>query len=112
MASDDILAAFEAANGSATELVEMGRGIQLAPLVLARALRSDEAMGTPAWTEQIDEIEADLRPQIGLLRQREAVAASSVLPIEHLQSAGISGREWLETARAEDSSPLIYLSVQ
>jgi len=109
MASDDMLAAFEAANGSATELVEMGRGIQLAPLVLERALRSNEAMGTADWTAQIDEIEADLRPQIDLLRQREAAAASSVLTLDHLRSAGISGREWLEAARSEKQSPLLYL---
>ena len=87
----------------------MGCGIQLAPLVLERALRSDEAMGTPASTEQIGEIEADFRSQVSLLRQREAAAASSVVTIDHLRSARISGREWLETVRSEERNPLLYL---
>ncbi|WP_188641087.1 hypothetical protein [Blastomonas marina] len=108
MACDDTGAALEAAKASASDLIAMGREIQLAPLVLARVRQSTDAMGTPAWTKAIEETETELQAPIGVLRQQEAAAASRALTIEHLRSLNVSGRQWLEAARVEERFPVVY----
>jgi hypothetical protein len=109
LASDDKTAAFEAAQSSAEALVELGSEIQLAPLVLRHTVPLQAELGTPAWTAQLDGEEKVLRPLVAQVRQREEAAAASALTIVCLQERGISGREWLERARAEIESPLLFL---
>lgn len=109
LASEDSRAALEAAQTSTMNLIDLGQGIQLGSLVMSRVLAHDAEMGSPAWTQRIDETENEIRPIVTGLRDREAAAASNVLTIAHLLERGFSGREWLAVARGEHESPLLYL---
>jgi hypothetical protein len=108
LACDDVDAAFRAAQMSASELVELGRGYQPSLMVLADADRHAEEIGTPVWTKRIDQAATELASSIGLLRERERAAAASVVTIDYIRRMNFSGREWLQAARMERDSPLIY----
>ncbi len=109
MACNDLAAAREAAHMSAVELISLGKEIQLGPLALERARSNSDDMGSPAWTAFIDQSELEFQSSVATMRQRETAAAATVLTIEHIQRTDLSGRDWLQAARTEQHSPLLFL---
>ena len=78
---------------------------------LLRAVLSDAAL-TPSAEGYLPEAERrrpEALAQALLLREQEALAASQPLTLAALADAGIGGRVWLERARAESDSALLFL---
>ncbi len=95
----------------AEALYALGEPIQLGRLALASMGTGGEA-GAPHWQERIDRRVEELRPVVGAAREREMSAAGSAETLEELARQGIAGRDWLEAARSEQSSPVLFLPVE
>lgn len=64
---------------------------------------------TPQWQERMSRRTEDFRAIVTSARERELAAAASAETLDELARQEISGREWLEASRSEDSSPLLLL---
>ncbi len=84
--------------------------MRLGRLVLAAA-PDDDLAATPQWQERMDRRTEDFRSVVKSARERELAAAASAETLEELARQEISGRDWLEASRSEDSSPLLFLPV-
>jgi hypothetical protein len=83
-----------------------------APLLLRQLLAREPApLDSVARLKAIERLRPDAERRGIALREREAAAATAPFTIAALVSRGISGREWLERARAENDAPLICLLV-
>lgn len=109
LAAGEDLAARDAAERSAVTLVRLGDEVKLGHLALQRLHSRDVMAGTPAWSEGLDEVIDELRPQIAVIRQREYAAVSTALTLKELESQHIPGRGWLEAARMETEAQLLCL---
>lgn len=109
MAAGEDLAARRAAEDGAQTLASFGRHLRLSDAALKRVEREGVAPATKAWGESLTASANVLRDSFAAARRRETAAAATVLTILELEKQGISGRSWLDAARAEDTSPLICL---
>jgi hypothetical protein len=50
-----------------------------------------------------------MRPIALKIRQREAAAVTRAAPLTALESRNIQPRKWLEEARAESASPILFM---
>lgn len=83
--------------------------IGAAELLAARLAANGIAPGAAGYAVAAERVRPEAEAQAAALREREAMAASTPLTIRRLEQAGISGREWLERARQETGSPLLFL---
>ncbi|WP_067107871.1 hypothetical protein [Sphingopyxis granuli] len=100
----------EAASSRALTLVQLGEAIQLAPLALAHAPM--ETAGTSTWLDLLGQKADDLRSTVARVREREIAAAGTAETLHELARQGVSGREWLDTAKSEGHNPLLFLPVR
>lgn len=99
----------EAASSRALTLVQLGKAIQLAPLALAHAPM--ETAGTPEYLDLLEQKADGLRSTVARVREREIAAAATSETLHELARQGVSGREWLDTAKSEEHNPLMFLPV-
>lgn len=52
-----------------------------------------------------------LRSTVARVREREIAAAATSETLHELARQGVSGREWLDTAKSEGHNPLLFLPV-
>lgn len=100
----------QAATARTHSLLALGEPVRLGRLVLS-AEPDDDLAATPQWQERMDRRTEDFRSVVKLARERELAAAASAETLEELARQEISGRDWLEASRSEDSSPLLFLPV-
>lgn len=100
----------QAATARTHTLLALGEPVRLARLVLAAEPEADLA-ATPQWQERMDQRTEDFRTIVKSARERELAAAATVETLEELARQEVSGRDWLEASRSEDSSPLLFLPV-
>jgi|CXWL01.1.fsa_nt_gi hypothetical protein len=100
----------QAATARTHTLLALGEPVRLGRLVLAASPGNDLA-ATPQWQERMDQRTEDFRTIVKSARERELAAAASAETLEELARQEISGRDWLEASRSEDSSPLLFLPV-
>lgn len=108
MASGDDAAARDAAQSRSKILIELGTPLQLAPLVLEAVGESGSEIGTDGWTAALDSAQEKIAPRVKAIRAQEANAVSNVIVLEELFKRDIPARDWIEVARNEDESALIY----
>lgn len=95
----------------AQTLCSLGQPIQINKLVFADMAKRDDA-ATAQWQEQLEQNMEQVRSNVAVIREREIAAAASSETLEALARKGISGRNWLEAARAENENPLLFLPVE
>lgn len=61
------------------------------------------------WTLAQAAANQSMRPIALKIRQREAAAITRAAPLLELEERGIKPREWLEAARSETSSPVLFM---
>lgn len=88
-------------------LLEFDTPRKLGRLVLEKI--SYDAAGSPEWKDQLDQNAAELSSLVTSSRARELSVAASAETLQELERQKISGREWLEAARAERENPLLFL---
>jgi hypothetical protein len=109
LAAGDELVAREAAHEGATLLALHGRRFRLADIALADLRTRKSEAATPNWGVALKHAAEAARPMIEAMRTREAAAASTTLTLGELGKRLISGRAWMETARAETVAPYLFL---
>ncbi len=107
-AGDDVAARYAAGEG-AKALAKLGGRFGVADNALKRMQASSIEVGTSAWGEALERTTDELRPLFNTIRSRETSAISTILTLEELERQGIEGRRWLETARNEETSPILCL---
>lgn len=110
LAAGDDEAARVAAVEQANTLDSLSQPLRLSRMVLEAARHFADCAGTPIWNQRLEETVAHLRPSLDHSRQRQIVAAGTALTLQALAEEGISGRDWLATARGEHTSPVLFLS--
>lgn len=111
LASGEDAVARKAAEEGALMLMRAGDRLRLGQAAVAGALQAAAPVGTQDWSEALDQRAKALRDNISAARAREAAAVGSALTLEELGQRAISGRAWLEEARAETEAPLLFLPV-
>jgi hypothetical protein len=109
LAAGEDEAARRAASQRAETMIDLGRGLQLAPLTLEAMRGKAEIGGSRQWQEKYEATAANLQPLVGAARERELSAATSLTTLEALAERDIRGRQWLEAARQEVDVPLLIL---
>jgi len=100
----------EAASARAHTLVALGDPLDLGRLML-KEMPDREIAGTRPWQEQLDLRAEDLRATVRLVREREFAAVASAETLKELARQEISGRDWLDAAREERNSSVLFLPV-
>ena len=111
LASGEDAVARKAAEDDALTLVRAGDRLRLGQAAVADALQAAAPVGTQDWSNALDARAKALRDSVAGTRAREAAAVGSALTLEELGRQGISGRAWLEEARAETEAPLLFLPI-
>jgi hypothetical protein len=109
LASGEDAVARKAAEEGALTLMRAGDRLGLAQAAVAGTLQTAVPVGTQDWSDALDARAKALRDSVAGTRAREAAAVGSALTLEELERQGISGRAWLEEARAEAEAPLLFL---
>lgn len=109
LASGEDAVARNAAKEGALTLARAGDRLRLGQAAVAGALQAAVPVGTKNWSDALDAEAKALRDGVAGARAREAAAVGSALTLEELRLQGISGRAWLEEARAETEAPLLFL---
>lgn len=109
LASGEDAVARKAAADGAEALMRAGDRLRLGRTAVSVALRGVAPVGTQDWCDALDAVANALRDSVAGMRAREAAAVGSALTLEELERQGISGRAWLEKARAETDAPLLFL---
>lgn len=109
LASGEDAVARKAAEEGALTLMRAGDRLGLAQAAVAGTLQTAVPVGTQDWSDALDARAKALRDSVAGTRAREAAAVGSALTLEELERQGISGRAWLEEARAEAEAPLLLL---
>jgi hypothetical protein len=107
-AGDD-MAARHAAEAGANTLASFSQHLRLSDHALSRVAKEGVEPGTAQWGETLQASSNALRESFDAARRREGAAAATAATILELETQGISGRSWLDAARAEDASPFICL---
>ena len=110
LAAGDELVAREAAHEGAMLLAQHGRRFRLADTALADLRTRKSEAATPNWGVALAQAAQAARPMIEAMRTREAAAASTSLTLTELGERQISGRAWMEAARAETEAPYLFLA--
>lgn len=108
-ACDESVAAREAAADGARSVERLTGGLGLADLSLALMIKSSAQPGTLDWTVAQAAANQSMRPVALKIRQREAAAITRAAPLSALEDRRVRPREWLEEARAESTSPVLFL---
>lgn len=108
VAGDDA-AALLAAEEGARSLADLGERVSVADAAIVRTAEEKVKGGTAEWDDALKRNAAEFQPVVSALRAREAASVGAALTVVELGRQGISGRDWLEAARAEESSPLLCL---
>lgn len=108
-ASNEVIAAQDAAADGARSIERMTGMIGLADLSRARLALADARPGTLEWTLAQADANQSMRPVALKIRRREAAAITRAAPLAALQGHGIKPREWLEAARSETNSPILFM---
>ena len=109
-ACDESLAAREAAADGARSIERLTGGLGLADL--SRALLAKKTSAQPGsidWTLAQAAANQSMRPIAVKIRQREAAAITRAAPLVALEDRAIRPREWLEAARSETTSPVLFM---
>jgi len=108
-ACDEVAAAQAAAADGARSIERMTGGIGLSDL--AREWRSGRTAVAGSAGVALDQARAGraLEARARKLRQRELAAHTRAAPLPHLASHGLTARAWLERARTETGSALLFL---
>ena len=109
LASGEDAVARKTAEEGALMLVRAGDRLRLGQAAVAGALQAAAPVGTQDWSDALDARAKALRDSVAGARAREVAAVGSALTLEELERQGISGRAWLEEARAEAEAPLLFL---
>lgn len=108
-ACNEVSAAQAASADGARSMERLTGGIGLADLSRAERSAATAKAGTPQWAHAQARANVSVRPTVRKIRLREAAAATRAAPLGELPELGITAREWLETARREESAPFLYL---
>jgi hypothetical protein len=111
LASGEDAVARRAAEEGASALMRAGDRLRVGQAAITAAHNASSAPGAQGWSAALDGAAAKLREHVAAVRAREIAAIGTALTLKELDSQGISGRAWLEEARAEQSSPFIFLPV-
>lgn len=108
-ACDESLAAREAAADGAKSIERLTGGLGLADLSRGILEKGTAQPGTLEWTLAQAAANQSMRPIALKIRQREAAAITRAAPLVELDERGIRPREWLQAARSETSSPVLFM---
>lgn len=107
-AMNDLVAAQIAANDTRNRLIGLTSGIGLSEILAAR-LQDEKIIAVSERVDAIARYRADAKMRASLFRNREDQAFSTLHLASHLQQNGYSGREYLETMRQHETSPLALI---
>lgn len=108
-ACDESSAARDAGADGARSIERLTGGLGLADLSLAVLAKTSAQPGTQDWTLAQAAANQSMRPMALKIRQREAAAITRAAPLAALEDRSIRPREWLEAARSETSSPVLFM---
>lgn len=108
-ACDESLAAREAAADGARSIERLTGGLGLADLSRALLAKTSAQPGSLDWTLAQAAANQSMRPIAVKIRQREAAAITRAAPLVALEDRAIRPREWLEAARSEATSPVLFM---
>lgn len=106
-AGQDAVALLTARNGTAL-LARHGSRIRLGDSALAR-MPTDVSPGDAAWQDALNSAVASCRDLVDGIRRREIAADGAVETLIELGRRDIAGSAWLEAARSETESALLFL---
>lgn len=109
LAAGDTAAARHASESFAAESDAMTAPIGTAGLLAARLDADGITPSAAGYAAAAERARPEAEAQAAALREREAMAASTPITLQRLEQAGIAGRDWLEAARHETNSPLLFL---
>ena len=109
-ACNESLAAREAAADGAKSIERLTGGLGLADLSQGVLEKTTAQPGTLDWTLAQATANQSMRPIALKIRQREAAAITRAAPLIELEERAIRPREWLEAARSETNSPVLFMS--
>lgn len=110
-ACDESVAAREAAADGARSVERLTGGLGLVDLSQAFLAKSSAQPGTLDWTLAQAAANQSMRPLALKIRQREAAAVTRATPLAALEDRRIRPRQWLEEARAETTSPVLFMPI-
>ncbi len=108
MACNESNAARAAASENARQIEALTGSIGKGDLVIAR-LPAGIDRASQEWDAALANAEAEASPIAEKWRQREAVAATRAAPLAQLERDGITPRDWLAAAHAEEHEPVLVL---
>lgn len=108
-ACDETLAAREAAADGAKSIERLTGGLGLADLSQGVLEKTKAQPGTLDWTLAQAAANQSMRPIALKIRQREAAAITRAAPLLELEERAIRPREWLQAARSETMSPVLFM---
>ena len=111
-ACDESVAAREAASDGARTIERLTGGLGLADLSQTVQLKTTAQAGTLDWALAQAAATQSMRPIALKIRQREAAAVTRAVPLTALESRNIQPRKWLEEARAESASPILFMPAE
>lgn len=109
-ACDESMAAREAAADGARSIERLTGRLGLADLSREALSRAHARPGTLEWVIAQAAANQEMRPIALKIRQREAAAITRAAPLLALEDRAIRPREWLEAARSESNSPVLFMS--
>ncbi|MFN7089533.1 MAG: hypothetical protein ACK4P4_03150 [Allorhizobium sp.] len=108
-ACNESSAAREAAADGARSIERITGGLGLADLSRGVLAKTGALPGTLDWTLAQATANQSMRPIALKIRQREAAAITRAAPLVELEKRAIRPREWLEAARSETNSPVLFM---
>lgn len=108
-ACDETLAAREAAADGAKSIERLTGRLGLADLSQGALEKTTAQPGTLDWTLAQAAANQSMRPIALKIRQREAAAITRAAPLLELEKRAIRPREWLQAARSETISPVLFM---